>query len=266
MFSNFHTHSTFCDGKNTLEEMVESAIEKEFRAIGFSGHGHTFFDTSYCLKDTDGYIKEIARLKEKYCGEIEIYTGVEEDAFSPVDRSVFDYIIGSSHYFKINDKYYTIDSSPEELKECVDLLGGDVTKAAEVYYSTFCEYILKRKPDIIGHFDLITKYDEISTPLFLNNEKCIEIAKKYIQEAAKSGSVFEVNTGAISRGYRTSPYPCEELLYTLKKIGAKVMLSSDCHNAKFLDCNFKETANRLREIGFEYLYTIKNGEFVKEKI
>ena len=33
--SNFHTHSTFCDGKNTPEEMVEVAIEKKIDIWGF---------------------------------------------------------------------------------------------------------------------------------------------------------------------------------------------------------------------------------------
>ncbi len=39
MIANFHTHTVFCDGRNTPEEVVLSAIEKGFSAIGFSGHG-----------------------------------------------------------------------------------------------------------------------------------------------------------------------------------------------------------------------------------
>ena len=57
--TNFHTHTTFCDGKNTAEEVVLSAIEKGFSAIGFSGHGYTPFDLRYCMQDMEGYIKEI---------------------------------------------------------------------------------------------------------------------------------------------------------------------------------------------------------------
>jgi len=41
MLSNYHTHSTFCDGKNTPEEIVLAAIDKGFDVIGLSGHGHT---------------------------------------------------------------------------------------------------------------------------------------------------------------------------------------------------------------------------------
>ena len=36
--SNFHTHSTFCDGKDTLWELVEEAVRLGCPAIGFSGH------------------------------------------------------------------------------------------------------------------------------------------------------------------------------------------------------------------------------------
>ena len=66
MLANFHTHTVFCDGKNTPEEIVLSAIDKGFSAIGFSGHGYTDFDLRYCMKDTCGYITEINRLKDKY--------------------------------------------------------------------------------------------------------------------------------------------------------------------------------------------------------
>ena len=70
MLSNLHTHTNFCDGKNSAEEMIVSAIEKGFVSLGFSGHGYTKDDTSYCMTDTDGYIKEIKRLKAKYKKDI----------------------------------------------------------------------------------------------------------------------------------------------------------------------------------------------------
>ena len=33
---NLHQHSTFCDGKNTPEEIVLAAIDKGFDVIGFN--------------------------------------------------------------------------------------------------------------------------------------------------------------------------------------------------------------------------------------
>ncbi len=264
MLSNFHTHSTYCDGKNTIEEVIISAIEKGFSSIGFSSHGFTDFDFTYCIKDTEGYIKTVKTLKEKYKNDIQIYLGLEEDAFCENDRSLFDYIIGSSHYFRIDGKYYPIDSNYDCFKKCLELYGGDILTLANDYYSNFCAYINKRKPDIIGHFDLITKFDELDASLFLENEKYCKLAEEYITDAAKSGSLFEVNTGAISRGYRSSPYPSGSLLPLLKKLGAGVILSSDSHAKDTIDFGFEDARKLLLDCGFEYVYTLYNGEFIKD--
>ncbi|MBE6964914.1 MAG: histidinol-phosphatase HisJ family protein [Ruminococcaceae bacterium] len=264
MKSNLHTHTTYCDGKNNPEEIVVSAIKHGFDSIGFSGHGYTDFDPSYCMKDTDGYIREIKALREKYKKDICIYLGIEEDAFCLTDREKYDYIIGSCHYICKDGRYYPVDSSIECMKECVSAFDGDVLKLAEVYYSSFCEYILSRKPDVIGHFDLITKFDEVEPILFLNNAEYIKLATGYIKKAAQAGSLFEVNTGAISRGYRKTPYPQQELLYTLLKLDAGIVLSSDSHSADTLDFAFPEAKALLRDIGFKYTYILQNNEFVKD--
>ncbi len=72
MFANYHTHTTFCDGKNTPEEIVQYALEHNFESIGFSGHSKTIFDMRYCMKDIIGYITEVNRLKEKYSNDIQM--------------------------------------------------------------------------------------------------------------------------------------------------------------------------------------------------
>ena len=265
MIGNFHTHTTFCDGKNTPEEIVLASIEKGFDSVGFSGHGYTPFDLRYCMKDTDSYILEINRLKEKYKSKIQVYLGIEEDAFSPSDRGRFDYIIGSSHYFNRNDQYFPIDSSYDYFKKCLELFNYDIILLAETYYSNFCKYIKSRKPDIIGHFDLITKFDELDTSLFLKNEKYNKIAEKFLTEIVNDG-IFEYNTGAVSRGFRTKAYPNENLLYILKKNDSKIILSSDSHNIATLDFDFEEAKLYLKDIGIKYIYTLYNNEFVKVKI
>lgn len=262
--TNLHTHTTYCDGKSTPEEVVLSAIKNGFDSIGFSGHGYTDFDLSYCMKDTDGYIGEIRALREKYRNDIRIYLGVEEDAFCLTDREKFDYIIGSCHYVLKDGKYYAVDSSPEHFEKCLSAFGNDVLGFAASYYEAFCEYIVRRKPDIIGHFDLITKFDETDAPMFLNNAEYIKLAGGYLKKAVGAGVPFEVNTGAISRGYRKTPYPQEELLHTLLDFGGKIVLSSDSHSADTLDFAFDETKRYLYDIGFRYVYALCDDGFQKD--
>ena len=245
--------------------MVLAAVDKGFSSIGFSGHGYTNFDLSYCLKDMNTYIRTIRDLQKRYRSTIDIYLGVEEDSGYPLpNRSDFDYLIGSSHYVQLNGSFYPIDCGADKLKECMKLFDGDPLKLADNYYRAFCEYILTRKPDIIGHFDLITKYDELDASQFLSDPAYQALAERYLKEALKSGCLFEVNTGAIGRGYRTSPYPSAKLLHVLKANGGNVTLSSDCHVADKLDCFFTEAKAMLRDIGFEYTYVLSKGTFVKD--
>ena len=266
MLTNYHTHSVFCDGNSSLSEIVLYAIDNKFDAIGFSGHGYTPFDTSYCMKDTDGYIDATVKLKEQYKDKIQIYLGVEEDLFSPVCKSNFDYIIGSSHYLLKDGVYYSIDSDCDGFKKCLDLFDGDIIRLSHSYYKTFCQYIENRKPDVVGHFDLITKFDETLDIGFKGNSEYIKLSKEYIKYALKNDVVFEVNTGAISRGYKKMPYPDDELLNTIKKYDGKIVLSSDSHGANTLDFYFAETKKHLVDIGFEYVYVLYNGEWKKDFI
>lgn len=264
MLTNYHTHTTLCDGKNTPEEMVITAIEKGFSALGFSGHAVTDFDRGYCLQDINGYLTEIHRLKQAYHKEIQIYTGIEEDAFQWADRNPFDYLLGSSHYVKKDGIYYALDSGAEKLQAALDAFGGDTLLLAETYFSNFCNYIKKRKPDIVGHFDILTKYEETKTHCFLSDPAYHNIAEKYLKIAAQNDVIFEVNTGGIARGIRTNPYPYENLLHILKKEDAKLMLNSDSHRKDTLDCHFSEMRNFLKEIGFSALYIFYNNQFQKD--
>lgn len=266
MLTNFHTHTVFCDGKNTPEEMVLSAIEKGFTALGFSGHGLTSFDPGYCLRDTAGYRAEILRLKECYKDRITIYLGAEEDCLEPVDRSQYEYIIGSSHYVQVGEKIWSVDSKRETFQQLLALFDGEPAKLAEAYYSRFCAYIAERKPDIIGHFDLLTKFSEVDAPNFTEDAAYLAVAERYIRKAAESGCVFEVNTGAMARGLRTTPYPCVQLLQVLKTLDAKLILSSDSHRTDTLDCAFPETKAMLRDIGFRKLMTLTDTGFVSYDI
>ena len=202
-------------------------------------------------------------MQQKYKDELQIYLGVEEDAFGLIDKNRFDYIIGSAHYVRKENQYYPVDLDSATLKECINLFDNNMLAFADAYYRDFCEYIKYRKPNIIGHFDLITKFDEMESSIFLQNPKYNELAEKYIRIAAENDCIFEVNTGAISRGYRKTPYPSENLLHVLKTLNAKIMLTSDSHSADTLDFGYEETTTHLKDIGFTSAYTLLDNEFKK---
>ena len=82
--ANYHTHTKYCDGKNTVAEMTKAAFDKGFTHLGFSGHGYTDFDESYCMsrENIQNYLRDVAAVKAEYAGKMEVYAGVEQDCFS----------------------------------------------------------------------------------------------------------------------------------------------------------------------------------------
>ena len=135
---NLHTHSTFCDGKDDCESTVLKAMEIGFTAIGFSGHSHTDYiakSSSMSVANTALYKKEIARLKKKYEGQIEVLCGLEFDQYSDDDRQGYDYIIGTNHYLKVDGTFIGFDTSAEEVQKTIDdYFSGDGLRFAKEYY------------------------------------------------------------------------------------------------------------------------------------
>ena len=262
---NLHTHTKYCDGKNTPEEIVKQAISSGFSAVGFSGHGFTPGDLSYCMtqENTEKYIKEINLLKEKYKEKIEVYLGLEADLYSEFDINTFDYIIGSCHYVNECSEYFSIDTSEELQKDIVkNYFGGDYLKFAKAYYENMSK-LPSISPDIIGHFDLITKYNEGNKYFDESDKRYLDLAFCALDSVLSTCDLFEVNTGAIARGYKTTPYPAIPILKRLKEKGARVIITSDCHDAKNLDCHYKETKKLLKEIGFLSTTIIRCGAFIQ---
>ncbi|MBQ7624710.1 MAG: histidinol-phosphatase [Clostridia bacterium] len=243
ILKDLHVHTTFCDGQNTPEEMVLAAIEKGMQTIGFSGHSHTSFDESYCmtLSVAEEYRKEIERLKKKYAGKIEVLCGVELDLYSDEDPSLYDYVIGSAHYVKANEKYYSVDHSPETFSNALsEGFKGDAISFADTYFETVSLLCERFKPDIIGHFDLVSKFSEVMNVLDRNDPRYINAWKKAADKLMTLNAPFEINTGAISRGFRTFPYPDLPIIEYIKSKGGRFVLSSDSHSVKTLCYGFSE--------------------------
>ncbi len=111
----FHVHSTYSDGRNTLEEMVSAASKLGLKYIGISDHSQT---ASYAhgLKEADliRQKKEIDRLQKKFL-KLRLFWGIESDilpdgSLDYPDRILknFDFVIGSVHAkFKMTEEEMT---------------------------------------------------------------------------------------------------------------------------------------------------------------
>lgn len=251
---NFHTHTTFCDGRESAESMVLAAIEKGFIALGFSGHSYTAFDERYCMskEGTKQYCEEIARLQEVYQDQIQLYCGVEQDFYSDESTTGFQYVIGSVHYMRTDGQYVLIDESAEICKKDIrEIFGGDPYAYAKLYFETVGQVLEKTGGDIIGHFDLVTKFNEGNVLFDASNKKYLRYAFEAVDQLLPYGKPFEINTGAIYRGMRTEPYPSVEILREIYQRGGSVILSSDSHDGDSLGFRFSQAYEMIKEMGFQ---------------
>lgn len=260
---NLHQHTTFCDGHNTPEEIVQHAISSGFGAIGFSGHCYMPFAEYYCMsiEGTKEYRKEIARLKEVYGDKIDIFCGIEFDLSCPERPEGYDYVIGSVHGLKLDGAFYEFDGPVDHYRTMIDgHFAGDGLAFAREYYRQLPMLAESADCDIIGHFDLVTKHRD-SVQFFDSDSK--EYRKAAIEAAeALAGKIpyFEVNSGSIARKLRTTPYPDPFIIKEMKRLGYGAVISSDCHWKEFITCHFEQSKQLLRDCGYtEYHILTKDG-------
>ena len=256
---NLHIHSTWCDGADTPEEMIAAALEKGFESIVFSGQSYMSYSPghSMSLEGTEKYRQEIRALQKKYAGQIAVFCGLEVDMYSGIDLTGYDYLIGSVHYLRIGENTVGFDRSQAEVQRVIGTwFSGDGMAYACAYYEALAQLPLYGNFDIIGHFDLITKHSD--NICFFDEESKAYRSMAVEAAEALAGKIpfFEVNTGAISRGYRKTPYPAPFLLKELKRLGYGAVISSDCHDKQTLDCGYADAEELLRTYGFREVYIL----------
>ena len=129
MKTNYHTHTNWCDGRDSMERMALAAVDKGFSELGFSSHAMLPagpLDWTLTAERMGDYVTEARELADGYDGRLRILCGIEADylsgASSP-DRRVYaaydlDYVIGSGHFVRAADgAAVAVDASPRELAE-----------------------------------------------------------------------------------------------------------------------------------------------------
>lgn len=264
---NLHTHSTYCDGKNSLEEMCERAVELGFDSIGFSRHSNMPYNSPFVKPELLGeYFEKSKELKEKYKDKLDIFCGSEFDLFTTETPENYDYIITSVHYMEIDGELVGFDRNAAHVKAMVDkYFGGDGLKFVKRAYEESCK-IGNFKTDIVGHFDLVTKQAKATGIFDEDSKEYQNIALEALHAVAEKVKVFEINTGCVSRGYRDTPYLAPFLIKELKKLDCQICVTSDCHDKTYFDTCYKESFDRLLECGFKNVAILTKDGFKEEAI
>ncbi len=265
--SNLHTHTIYCDGKNTVEENIKSAADKGLISIGFSGHSHFYKDkTSMTEEGTLKYIEDVNKNKYIYKDKIQVYLGIEGDYYSNLNKDTdkemgLDYRIGSVHYIDDgNNSYFPIDMSRESFNNAVKYFGG-IKEVVCRYYDNVIKMIETQKPDIIGHLDLVRKYN-------LNKEYFTEEEDWYISKIdevlniiKKNKCLVELNTKLMNKNNLDAHYPNKYTIKKLLEIDADFIINTDAHWSDNVDHFYIEAVNELKNIGVKYIKILIDNTF-----
>ena len=266
---NLHAHTRYDDGRDTPRAMVEAALSVGLDSLGISLHSPLPFENEWAAREehTDAFLREMRALREEYAGRVAVYAGLEWDALSPRDFAGYDYVIGSVHHLCAGGETYPVDQSAQALRRCVERgFGGDVEEAARQYFAQVGALADVPQVDIVGHIDLITKFCEQDRLFDEAGAAYREAALDALSRVCAAGKIVEINTGAISRGYRATPYPARFLLEAIARMGGRVTISADAHRAQDIAFGFAQARELAGACGFKEIWILKEKEFVPVRL
>lgn len=271
MKTNYHTHTTFCDGNNSPKELAEAAVQKGFDILGFSSHSlypHAA-DWHMSAVDHQKYFDCVRALSKEFSGKLKIYAGLEAD-YVPEFACDFewaykqfapDYLIGSVHYLNNQRGFFTVDDTEKNVAEgLARVYRGDGKKAVCEYFDRQRQMLASQKFLILGHPDVIRKRNG-SLKFF---DECDSWYKKELKAtakaAARAGVLVEINTGGLARGALDDVYPSAEFLEMFFKEGVPVTFSSDAHAADQLDFAFDRAELAAVRAGYTQAAYFEDGQ------
>jgi len=254
-----HLHTSHSgDSDAPMEEMILQGISRGLKTMCFTEHN----DFDYPVTDldpagkfelnTDAYLYDLIRYKEKYADKIQILFGIELGLQPSVLRQNavlaksydFDFIIGSSHLVRGKDPYY-----PSYYEGRTD------EEAYREYFESILENIQKFSNfDVYGHLDYVVRYGATKDKDYCY-EKYSDIFDKILSHLIENEKGIEVNTGGIKKGMHDL-HPCMGVLKRYRQLGGEIVtVGSDSHDTKHIAEYFDKAEAVLKECGFGY-YTV----------
>ena len=270
MWSNFHMHSNYCDGKSEMVEYVHQAKSMGLLSIGFSSHAPINFPCTWCMKSENftNYLRSIETFKESVSG-VEIYKGLEVDfipgVIAPGDFSKeLDYTIGSIHFVDQfpDGTHWEIDGLHVLFLDGLEkIFHNDIRRAVSRYFQLTREMIETSCPSIVGHMDKI-KIQNPAEKFFSEDEEWYQKEiKKTIDLIADKKVIVEVNTRGIYQKKSTTTYPSPWILERMFAKNIPVTLSSDAHHVSDIINQFPETVALLTDIGYKSVSVLHENQW-----
>ncbi|HON88309.1 MAG TPA: histidinol-phosphatase [Spirochaetales bacterium] len=264
MKTNFHTHSTFCDGTCSILTMAQTARDHRFSMLGFSGHAPLPFPTDWNMKQEDipRYYTAIQEARELIGQDLTLVTGLEIDYIEgmlgpqTVTYPEITYSIGSVHYINPkNSKQHTdlfaVDEKQDDFDRHIQTYcNGDYEQAVSLYYKSLYAMISAGGFTILGHLDLIKKNNPRQSR-FSETSSFYKDAVMHVVDALQGTNiVVEINTGGLARGKTQEVYPAHWILKELHERNVPICLNADAHAPEHLYAYYDHALRAALEAGY----------------
>ena len=266
IYSNFHTHSLYSDGKAEMKAYCDKAIELGFHSLGFSDHAPVKFDNSYSIpiEKLEDYFQQVELMKENYKDKLHVFNSLEAD-FIPGksydfdffrQKTKMDYIIGSIHlvYNKTKDLMWFIDGGDQQVwdKGLADIFDGDIKNGVKCFYEQNIEMIEEHKPEVVGHLDKIKMHNK--ERLFSTKDKWYQdLMEACLMSMKRYGTILEINTRGLYKGRCQELFPSAEVAVKAQQMGIPILLSSDAHHPDELNGAYDSVIATLKQSGIKEL-------------
>ena len=263
-----HTHTTGFDGRNSVQEMVDTARNCGFNTIGISNHFIVYDGIKqtamYPYADHGGYAniysesfdeaiakfvphyEEIEKVKSQN-PDMTILRGMEVDFFNTDEwRAGFsdamaklkpDYVIGSAHFIEYNGNLLNSHDWLKADNKTRDIL-------LSLYWKNIANAGASKLFTWLAHLDLPKKVGLGMEP------KWAEYESRAIETIAKSNGMIEINTG-FYKPHCYEPYPSIRILEMAKENGVPVLLSDDAHASNQIGRHFSEAQKLITELNLK---------------
>eukprot|EP00127_Corallochytrium_limacisporum_P002634 Clim_evm70s134 gene=Clim_evmTU70s134 len=272
-----HSHSgSYCKhASGTLPEMIEAGKNKGYVVMGLSEHMPRYDPANLypeeleenmtpadLYKTFSDYVTAARELQVSNRQSLDIIVGMEtewiDDTYGQKIKNLreqfnLEYIVGSVHHVGT----LPIDFSKETYLSAAEVLGGK-DKMYLQYFESVLKLVEQVSPEVIGHIDVIKKYDEDHQV----SDECMQLVSKILRQTSSNGSLLELNSSSMKRGWR-SAYPGKRILELALKEGQKLTLSDDSHKPAEVAQFYENSMLYLAEMGVSKVYGLahdKNGQ------
>lgn len=260
MPTDYHMHTTFSDGRNSHQKMVAGAIKAGLQEIGFSDHiCLNNPDWSAKISDVPKMYEAISKLREestisiKFGLEVDWLAGREKEIVKVLDGNPeLDYVIGSVHY--INDWIFDDDSYRFD-----EYQKWDIEELYKVYFNLVQKAAQSKLFDIIGHPDLIKKFN------FRPKGDVSDCLKETAKVFKASGVCVDINTSGLDLPCQEI-YPSRELLEFCFAEGVPITFGSDAHSFDKIASHFDEAIKFVKEVGYRKYATFSKRKIIIKKL